>query len=142
MLHRRMRLLSVLAFVVGTTLVPMAQENHKTENIVFVMTDGLRWQEVFRGSDSRLINKKYGKVGDVEKLKRDYWREAAEDRRLALMPFLWQVVVKQGQIYGDRNKHSDAFVTNGLNFSYPDYSETLCGFADPRVKSNDTRQFH
>lgn len=53
------------------------------------------------------------------------------------MPFLWQVVAKQGQIYGDRDQHSDAFVTNGLNFSYPGYSETLCGFADPRIKSND-----
>ncbi|MGI8992391.1 MAG: hypothetical protein ACR2I2_22775, partial [Bryobacteraceae bacterium] len=29
------------------------------------------------------------------------------------------------------------YVTNGLNFSYPGYSETLCGFADPRIKSND-----
>jgi hypothetical protein len=28
-------------------------------------------------------------------------------------------------------------VTNGLNFSYPGYNETLTGFADPRVHSND-----
>ena len=101
------------------------------------MTDGLRWQEVFRGAESRLMTKKRGKVSDVKKLKQDYWRDSSEDRRQVLMPFLWQVVAKQGQIYGDRDKHSDALVTNGLNFSYPGYSETLCGFADPRVNSND-----
>jgi hypothetical protein len=28
-------------------------------------------------------------------------------------------------------------LTNGHNFSYPGYSETLCGFADVRVDSND-----
>jgi hypothetical protein len=28
-------------------------------------------------------------------------------------------------------------VTNGLNFSYPGYNETLCGFPDPRINSND-----
>src|SRR5262245_1739337 len=101
------------------------------------MTDGLRWHEVFRGADHKLINKKYGKVADAEGVRKDYWRQSNDERRLVLMPFLWEVVAKQGQIFGDRDKHSDAFVTNGLNFSYPGYSETLCGFADPRVKSND-----
>jgi hypothetical protein len=28
-------------------------QNHKTQNIIFVMTDGLRWQEVFAGGDQR-----------------------------------------------------------------------------------------
>jgi hypothetical protein len=133
----RMRLLCFCAAVAGTTLFLNAQQVHKTKNIIFVMTDGLRWQEVVRGVDSNLINKKYGKVTDIESVRKDYWRQGNDERRLALMPFLWEVVAKQGQIYGDREKHSDAFVTNGLNFSYPGYSETLCGFADPTVKSND-----
>jgi len=136
-LRRPMRLLCLVVLVIGSAFVLNAQENHKTENIIFVMTDGLRWQEVFRGADISLMSKKYGKVADVEKLKHDYWRETTEARRMALMPFLWQVMAKEGQIYGNRDKHSDASVTNGLNFSYPGYSETLCGFADPRVNSND-----
>ena len=53
------------------------------------------------------------------------------------MPFLWSVMAKQGQLYGNREAGSDAFVTNGLNFSYPGYNETLCGFPDPRINSND-----
>src|ERR1051325_3227325 len=134
-LVQRLRMFFAIA-VLGSAVLN-AQGSHKTENIIFVMTDGLRWQEVFRGADDSLISKKYGKVADVPRLRKDYWRESAEARREALMPFLWQVVAKQGQIYGDRDKHSEAFVTNGLNFSYPGYSETLCGFADPRIKSND-----
>jgi hypothetical protein len=110
---------------------------HETQNIFFVMTDGLRWQEVFSGADPALMNKENGGVADVEALKKAYWRETPEARRLALMPFLWTVVAKQGQIYGNRKTGSDAYVTNGRNFSYPGYSETLCGFADPRIDSND-----
>jgi hypothetical protein len=53
------------------------------------------------------------------------------------MPFLWKVVAKEGQLFGNQNKGSVAQVTNGLNFSYPGYSEVFCGFPDPRVKSND-----
>jgi hypothetical protein len=50
---------------------------------------------------------------------------------------VWSVIAKRGQIFGNRDKGSDAYVTNGLYFSYPGYSETLCGFADPRIHTND-----
>jgi hypothetical protein len=113
--------------------------SHKTQNVFFVMTDGLRWQEVFSGADPALMNKENGGVVDVEALKKAYWRDTAEARRQALMPFLWSVMVKQGQIYGNRKIGSDAYVTNGFNFSYPGYSETLCGFADSRIDSNDKK---
>ncbi len=33
-----------------------AGANRKTENIVIVTLDGMRWQEVFGGADSALIN--------------------------------------------------------------------------------------
>ena len=109
----------------------------KTKNIIFVMTDGLRWQEVFDGAESALMTKEAGAVEDAPALKRQYWRPTAEARRTALMPFLWQTIGARGQIYGNRKKRSDARVTNAFFFSYPGYSETLCGYADPRIKSND-----
>ena len=114
-----------------------AQTPHKTQHVIFVMTDGLRWQEVFQGAEADLMNKKNGAVADEAALKKAYWRETAEARREALLPFLWTVVAKNGQIYGNRQKKSDAYVTNGKFFSYPGYSETLCGFPDDRVNSND-----
>ena len=112
-------------------------QNHKTQNIIFVMSDGLRWQEVFGGADQALMNKKNGKVKDEVALKKEYWRDTPEARREALLPFVWDVIAKQGQVFGNRNKGSDAYVINGKNYSYPGYSETLCGFADPRINSND-----
>ena len=108
-----------------------------TENVMLLMTDGLRWQEVFGGADEALMTKENGGVTDVEGLKKTFWRDTPEARREALMPFLWTVVAKQGQVYGNQAKGSVAKVTNGMKFSYPGYNETLCGFADPRIDSND-----
>jgi hypothetical protein len=132
------RRVAMLVLSVFCTVASSAQlaERHATHNVIFVMTDGLRWQEVFRGAESSLITKKY-KVKDQAALKKAYWRESLEARREVLMPFLWGTIAKEGQIYGNRDKGSDAYVTNGWFFSYPGYSETLCGFADPRVNSND-----
>ena len=107
------------------------------KNVIFIMTDGLRWQEVFHGADLALMNKQHGKVTDVAALKAKYWRPTVEERRKALMPFFWSTIAIDGQVFGDRDRGSDAYVTNGLNFSYPGYSETLTGFADPRINSND-----
>jgi hypothetical protein len=115
---------------------------HKTENVIVVMIDGMRWQEVFRGADQDLIKTLGPDSLDAAKertasAEQHYWRPTPKERRRALMPFLWSVVAAQGQIFGNRDLGSDSHVTNGLNFSYPGYSETLTGFADPRVHSND-----
>lgn len=129
----------VLAFLISCTsalLAASAARDHKTQNIIMVMTDGLRWQEVFGGAEYSLMNKENGGVADAPALMKTYWRDNAEARRTALMPFVWSVIAKHGQIYGNRHKGSDAYVTNQLNFSYPGYSETLCGFPDPRINSN------
>jgi len=119
---------SALFALLATAL--QASPVHKTRNVVFVMTDGLRWQEVFRGADASLI-------ADHDALRRAYWRESPQERRELLMPFLWRTLVKSGQIFGNRDAGSDSSVTNGFNLSYPGYSEALTGVADPRVKSND-----
>lgn len=108
----------------------------QTQNVIFVMTDGLRWQDVFRGVDPALLTKESG-VSDPAGLRQLYWRDSVSERRSALMPFLWNTMVKNGQIYGNRDARSEAYVTNGFNFSYPGYNETLTGWADPRVDSND-----
>jgi hypothetical protein len=140
LLHSGMLVAVALLFgLTGTAQVPAA---HKTENVVVVMLDGMRWQDVFRGADPELI-KTLGPdaLGDAKERTANaqhlYWRDTPADRRQALMPFLWSVVATQGQIFGNRDLASDSHVTNGLNFSYPGYSETLTGIADPRIHSND-----
>jgi len=115
---------------------------HRTQNVIVVMMDGLRWQEVFRGADPELL-KMLGPdtLGQPKErtaaAQRLYGRATVEERRQALMPFLWSVAAAQGQLFGNRDLGSDSHVTNGLNFSYPGYNETLTGFADPRIHSND-----
>jgi hypothetical protein len=110
---------------------------HKTKRVIFVMTDGLRRQEMFAGADAALMNKQNGAVKNPDALKKAYWRETPEERRETLLPFVWGTMGKKGQIFGNREIGSDAYVTNGRNFSDPGYSETLCGFPDERINSND-----
>jgi type I phosphodiesterase/nucleotide pyrophosphatase len=113
-------------------------QGQKTRNVIFVMTDGFRWQDAFRGADAALLNKENG-VSEPDRVKAEFWRENPEARRQTLLPFIWTEIRRNGQIYGNRDRGSDAVVTNGLNFSYPGYSEAFCGFPDPRIDSNDKK---
>mgnify|MGYP000362654623 CR=1 FL=1 len=128
-----------IALLLFAALSAPAQPQRRTHNIVILMTDGLRWQEVFSGADPALMDRKAGGVADPAALRKQFWRENLEDRRAALLPFFWSVVARQGQVFGDRSRRSEARVANGLNFSYPGYSEAFCGVADPRIDSNDRR---
>ena len=107
----------------------------KTRNVFFITTDGFRWQEVFTGAEEALINKS-NSVPSVEELRKQFWRDTPEARRQALLPFLWNVVASNGQIYGNSAKGSVARITNDRKFSYPGYSEFLTGAADTRIDSN------
>ena len=108
-----------------------------TKNVVLIVTDGLRWQDVFTGADSTILFGDPRALGDTAAIRRDFWRPTAEERRRTMMPFLWGTVVKEGQIFGNATKGSSAQITNGLKFSYPGYNEMLTGAADPRIRSNN-----
>src|SRR5438874_9772662 len=105
---------AVLPLLAGSAGALSAQQTvqRKTRNVIFVMTDGLRWQEVFQGADGALMNKDDGGVKELEPLRRAYWRESVRERRKALMPFVWNMIAGRGQIYGNRERDSDAYVSN------------------------------
>lgn len=110
----------------------------KTRNVVLIVSDGLRWQEIFTGADPTLLNAKEGGSWLAEAaLRKRYWRPDADARRALLFPFLWGTVAEQGQIFGNQTKGSVARVTNGRAFSYPGYNEMSVGFPDPRIDSNE-----
>jgi Type I phosphodiesterase / nucleotide pyrophosphatase len=110
----------------------------KTRNVVLIVSDGLRWQEIFTGADPELMNEKYGGIWDKEQdLRREFWRDDPLERRRALFPFLWNTVAVRGQIFGNQAQGSVARVTNGLAFSYPGYNEMLTGHPDPKIDSNE-----
>lgn len=109
----------------------------KTENLVLITLDGLRWQELFGGADRSLItNTLY--VKDTSTLIRRFWHADDEERRNRLMPFFWSTLVENGQIYGNRWKNNRVNCTNIFHFSYPGYAEILCGFSDAQnIRTND-----
>lgn len=110
-----------------------------TRNVILVTMDGLRWQEVFRGAEDALLTKVPGGVANVDGLIADFGTGDGDARRQALLPFVWSVVAREGQLYGNLDTNSPAVVTNGKNFSYPGYNEMLTGKPDPRVDSNAKR---
>src|SRR5690606_29727793 len=77
-------------------------------------------------------------VSDTAALWDEFWREDANKRRDVLLPFFWNVIAKQGQIYGNREEEHMVNLTNQMWFSYPGYNEILTGKADDdRIDSND-----
>jgi hypothetical protein len=109
----------------------------KTQNVVLIVSDGLRWQEVFQGADPLLLDAKNGgNWAEEADLKQRYWRESPQERRELIFPFIWGTVARQGQLFGNRTAGSDAHVTNGRAFSYPGYNEMSVGFPNPDIDSN------
>jgi Metalloenzyme superfamily len=136
-LTRTARFLSALLFILNFFVAHLSAQL-KTRNVVLIVSEGLRWQEVFSGADPDLLNEKNGGIwASPEKLRREFWNENPAERRKMLFPFLWEVVAKQGQIFGNQKKGSIARVTNGMAFSYPGYNEMLTGRPDPRINSNE-----
>lgn len=105
------------------------------ENLVIITIDGFRWQEVFNGADSLLINDDdFTSNSDMHKLL--YWGESPMERRKKLMPFMWNVIASRGQLWGNRSFNNEVNVTNLFGFSYPGYNELLTGTTDIRINSN------
>lgn len=117
-------------------LLFFSQQSFAHKNLILVTIDGLRWQEVFRGADEKLVtNKNF--VKQPQQLAKDYWHADKHQRRQKLMPFFWQTIVNQGVVIGNRDIGSNMSVANGWHFSYPGYSEIFTGIADNNINSND-----
>lgn len=112
-------------------------QSKRDRNIIIITTDGLRWQEVFKGMDSTLANNPKFNEGDSSNIFKTYWDNSINERRRKLMPFLWSAISSQGQIYGNREFGNKVNNANKYWFSYPGYSEIMTGYADTAINSND-----
>ncbi|MEO6443684.1 MAG: alkaline phosphatase family protein [Gemmatimonadaceae bacterium] len=126
-----------LGVSLGTPASAQAPAALRTRNVVLIVTDGLRWQEVFRGAERSLMSARPGGVRDTSALISDFWRPTPEERRETLLPFFWGTIAKNGQIFGNQDRGSVATITNPMRFSYPGYNEIFTGAFDPRIDSND-----
>jgi hypothetical protein len=106
------------------------------ENIIIITTDGLRWQEVFTGMDSAIANNKKFNQDDSAVIYKNYWSADPLERRKKLLPFLWSIIEKNGQVYGNRNLGNKIDNANPYWFSYPGYNEIFTGYPDTAINSN------
>ncbi len=110
----------------------------KTRNVVLIISDGLRPEEMFGGAELDLINKSDvgGWYSEAELRKRFYDPDPKKSREM-LFPFIWGTLAKQGQLLGNAQLGSHARVTNGYDFSYPGYNEMSTGVPDKRINTNE-----
>ncbi len=109
---------------------------HKTENVVLILIDGYRWQELFHGADYDLLtNPKFNSMDSTKRMKM-FWSDNQEERKTKLMPFTWNYIAKHGQIYGNRDLGNKVNVKNPYWISYPGRAEVLSGFVDKKINSN------
>ena len=107
----------------------------KTRNVIFITFDGLRWEEVFYGADSLLLNND-DFTKERKRMVENYWANTSQDRREKLMPFFWNTINTKGQLYGNLQKGNVVTLANPYWFSYPGYSEMLVGYVDLSRDSN------
>jgi Type I phosphodiesterase / nucleotide pyrophosphatase len=132
------RLTLCLNLIVVMLLAVGSARAAEPSNVVLVVLDGVRWQEVFAGADDELLRSKTVKEwANVPALRAKYWSDDPIERRQKLMPFLWGTVARQGQLFGNQAVGSKAVVTNPQWFSYPGYNEMSVGRADPGIISNE-----
>lgn len=116
---------------------PYPDAPNKPGNLILISIDGFRWQEVFNGADSALLfGRKFVKQ-DSARMMEKYWSPDLATRRAKLMPFFWSTLSKSGQIYGNRIHDNLVDVKNKYWFSYPGRSESLCGYYDTLINSNE-----
>jgi len=128
----------LIALIYGAGAEVHAAPSLATRNVVLIVCDGLRWQEIFTGADPGLMNEEAGgSWTPIPVLRAAYWSDDVAERRAKLFPFLWGTLAVQGQLFGNQLRGSVAHVTNPMWFSYPGYNEMSTGAADPKIDSNE-----
>jgi Type I phosphodiesterase / nucleotide pyrophosphatase len=112
-----------------------AQQQGDAPNIFIITIDGFRWQEVFTGADSALLNDPHF-TKDTALARMMYWAVSPTERRKKLLPFFWNVIAEKGQLQGNRNFGNQVDAANLYKISYAGYNELLTGTTDLRIFSN------
>ena len=112
------------------------KNNNYSGNIFIITVDGYRWQELFKGADSNILDNT-SFTSDKETLEALYGGTSFEEKRKKLMPFMWNIVAKKGQLYGNRTYDNNVNVSNFYSISYPGYSEMFTGKTDITIATNN-----
>ncbi len=107
------------------TLFPAILPAADTRNVILVTADGLRWQDLFHGTDPLLAREKSVSM-DPSNKEADQRRKRFATRE-DLAPFFWRGIAMNGVVL------NNVSVTNAFRVSYPGYSEILTGRASDEV---------
>lgn len=129
-----MRVVFWFAGLMITVLTTFGQRG-KTENLLVIGWDGVRWEEIFTGVDSVLMTDPAFTKRPAA-MRSQFWSDTVAVRRKKLFPFFWSVLAREGQLYGNRTIGNKVDVANPYNLTCPGFTETLVGYADPAVNSN------
>ena len=117
---------SILLFVsFGSGVLVSQAQTRKTENLIIVGWDGVRWQEIFTGVDSAIMNDRAYTKRSSE-MRAQFWDNDVNVRRKKLLPFFWGILSQQGQLYGNRTLGNKVEVANRWS---KDDAETRLWFA-------------
>jgi hypothetical protein len=133
-------------FLLSFAKFPQKGANHLTQHKVeqasphiFIITlDGFRWQEMFNGIDTNILNNE-NYSHNAETMLAMYGGESEENNRKKLMPFFWSIVAAKGQLYGNRKYDNKVNVANLFSISYPGYNEMFTGKPTLSVSSNSKK---
>lgn len=141
---KRLLLTSTMIAAFAASVVSMPSSVNANElnepKVVIITFDGVRWEEVFRGADPVLAADERYTEADMKSDLLEPAYLTPQYRPAALMPFMHQVVAKQGVLIGNRDVGQCARVANDMWFSYPGYNEILTGNPDPSIIENDDKQ--
>lgn len=129
-----MRVVSWFTCLMITVLTTVGQQR-KTENLLVIGWDGVRWEEIFTGVDSALMRDPAFTKRPAA-MQNQFWSDTVSARRKRLFPWFWSVLAHNGQLYGNRVIGNKVDVANPYNLTGPGFTETLVGFGDPAVNSN------
>jgi hypothetical protein len=131
-----LRLLGIILVIYNLYSQSFGQtlKENRPENLIIVTLDGYRWQEFFGGLQAKLLQSTF--CHNPEALTRDFGAETPQESRRRIMPFIWDVVAREGLILGNPALGSNHRLSNPYWFSYPGYSELFCGRADRKINSN------
>ena len=137
--RRPVRVATFCATLLGALALSTATAAPNDRRIVLVTLDGVRVQEFFGGLDEVVAGAPEAESGiyEIDVTRKRFGRATAQERREALMPFLWKTLAPAGMVLGNQALGSKVTVRNDQWFSYPGYSEILTGQAQPEIKSND-----
>lgn len=130
-----MQRLILVSLLLLAAVCPLKAER-VADRLVIVTLDGIRQEELFDGLHPLCFCYENILPEDIKLLKKKFWARDSAERRKKLMPFFWQVLVNQGQLFGKSGSGHEVLVENSTCISYPGYNEMFSGAVDPLIFSN------